>query len=327
LDGAGPRSKWWQRVQRYGKARGRSDDLIEYLTDLETAAAVKARRGLLSCGSYLEFREYLTRPDVPVKLHKATFCQRWRLCELCAIRRSAKLLRAYAPRLATLVASGLHGYFATWTVRTGPDLAERFEHVMRALGKCCRGMREQRVKGGWLKGHAWAGLVGHMTSAELKRGGGTRSGGGWHAHLHGVYLARDPLDEGQRTAIKQAWCDATGDSDIRGQFFEPLRSSVPADVSDQAAEVLLEAVGDELAEVIKYPLKCGDLPPADRYAAALAVQGRHMLRTGGVVRGVEVDPSYLDAPLELGDLPYVQWILRYAGGGKFRTAAPVFVDG
>ncbi|MFG4936873.1 hypothetical protein ACF0DY_32410, partial [Pseudomonas aeruginosa] len=69
-----------------------------------------------------------------IRLHAASFCKQHLICPLCAIRRGAKSLAAYLARYEVIRAQHPHlsPYLVTFTVKNGPDLAERFEHLHKS---------------------------------------------------------------------------------------------------------------------------------------------------------------------------------------------------
>ncbi|WP_264973583.1 protein rep, partial [Pseudomonas aeruginosa] len=105
----------------------------DYLQGEPAHDAVKARAGLSACGEWLHFREYYTVDKI--RLHAASFCKQHLICPLCAIRRGAKALAAYLARYEVIRAErpDLSPYLVTLTVKNGPDLAERFQHLHESL--------------------------------------------------------------------------------------------------------------------------------------------------------------------------------------------------
>ena len=275
-----------KRVDRYGKAKGQALDIAEYIQTLPEHKKVADR--LKTCGDYLVFRHYFTVDQV--KLHGASLCMKHLLCPLCAIRRGAKALKAYLDRweVIKLEKTSLKPFLVTFTVKDGPDLLERFNHLYRAQRELwLRKHRSYRVS-------PLDGVVGAVWSYEIKRGSGS---GLWHPHLHMIALAAEAPDQGQLSA---EWHNITGDS-----FIVDVR---PIDESDTAAG---------FCEVFKYAVKFSDQPPADTVHAWLTLGGKRLLGSAGCFRGVEVPESLLDDPEGLGELPYVTLFYRYLAGAGY----------
>jgi len=338
-----PVEQFVRRVGRYGRAKRAGEVMAEWLEQ----SAVSELSGLLACGQVgrgrgqlsesawlrrsdlarragklrecslrLWFREYFTHPDRPVKLSGGVFCQQPLLCQGCALHRSAKLVRFYRPRLAQLAAGGLLPYFVTLTARSGDDLAERFKHLDGALSSVVC----ERRKAVWNGSRsAWASISGGVFSFEAKRGEGTR-GGGWHPHIHGVLLAGRELADGEARDMVSDWCERTGDSAEQAQDIRPLECLASGATEVKIEGELSEAVGSDLLEVFKYPLKVAVMAPADRWEAVQVLRRRRLIRSFGCLRGMEPDGSYLDE-FDGGDLPYFELLARYvAGQGVYAVA-------
>jgi len=270
------------RVIRYGKAKKTALDVAEYIGQMPEHQAVTRR--LQSCGDYLIFRHYFT-VDV-VKLHGASLCMKHLLCPLCAIRRGAKALKAYLDRWEVVQAEkpALRPFLVTLTVKDGPDLEERFNHLHKAQRELWK--RKQRGRGSVLDG-----VEGAVWSFEVKRGSGS---GTWHPHLHMIALAEAAPDQ---VALSAEWHDITGDSfivDVR-----PISQEDPV---------------SGFVEVFKYAVKFSDQPPADTLHAWLTLRGKRLLGSAGCFRGVVVPESLLDDPEGLGELPFATLFYRYLSG-------------
>jgi hypothetical protein len=209
------------------------------------------------------------------------------LCPLCAIRRGSKALKAYLDRWEVIRAEKtvLRPFLVTLTVKDGPDLAERFEHLKRAQRELW--MRKHRGRGSVLDV-----VAGAVWSYEIKRGNGS---GLWHPHLHMIALAEVQPDQGE---LSREWNDITGDSfvvDVR-----PISSDDPA---------------SGFIEVFKYAVKFSDQPHADTLHAFQTLRGKRLLASSGCFRGVVEPEGLLDDCEALEGLPFVTLFYRYLRGG------------
>lgn len=274
------------RVNRYGKARSRALDIAEYIEGSDQVQSLaKQLKRLQSCGDYLAFRHYWTVDEV--KLHGARLCCQHLLCPLCAIRRGSKALKAYLDRWEIIRAekTALRPFLVTLTVKDGPDLAERFEHLKRSQRELWK--RKQRRRGSALDG-----VAGAVWSYEVKRGNGS---GLWHPHLHMIALAEFQPDQ---VDLAREWQAITGDSfivDVR-----PISSDDPA---------------SGFIEVFKYAVKFGDQPHADTLHAFQTLRGKRLLASSGCFRGVVEPEGLLDDCEALEGLPFVTLFYRYLRGG------------
>lgn len=276
------------RVERYGKARARAVAMLDHLNGECSQAAERAASRLSVCGNYLHFRHYFTAGDV--RLHAARFCKQHLVCPLCAIRRGSKTLDAYLQRFEVVRAQrpALRPWLLTFTVRNGPDLLERFEHLADSFQRL---QNRRRLWNKGARGAQWtefARVDGAVGSYEV-----TNRGNGWHPHLHMVALApSEPL----QAALRAEWQAITGDS-----FMVDVRPFQEA--QDPAAGFM---------EVMKYALKFGDLSLPDNWHAAQVLRARRLLFSIGCFRGVDVPEELTDEPLE--GLPYFDLFYRYFAG-------------
>lgn len=276
------------RISRYSRAKERALAMRGYLLGLGDSA-LKAAGLLGGCGNYLHFRHYFTVNQV--LLHAACFCKQHLICPLCAIRRGSKALEAYLERFGVICRELplLRPYLLTLTVKDGPDLPERWQHLTRSF-KVLQKHRHRwlsKVRGAPCT--EFAKVQGAVGSYEVKRGKGS---GLWHPHIHMVALCQSPIDP---VALKREWEAITGDSfmvDVR-----PFRSG------QEPAEGFME--------VFKYAVKFSDLSLADNWQVAQFLRSTRLLFSLGVFRGVQIPESLTDEPLD--NLPYFDLFYRYFG--------------
>lgn len=242
---------------------------------------VKLAATMRSCGDYLVFRDYYTVGKV--RLHAAQFCKKHILCPFCAIRRGSKMVTAYLERLASILADApnLKAYLVTATVKNGPDLGERFQHLSSSVQK----LHKDRFRG---RGREVTKAAGAVWSYEFKRG---KNSGLWHPHMHSIWLCEDPPDQHK---LRNEWHHITGDSMI-------------VDVTpfhDQQ-----DVIGGFL-EVFKYAVKFGDdLSLDDNWHAYETLVGKRLIASFGAFRAVEIPESLLDEPLD--GLPFVEHFFQF----------------
>ena len=120
----------FKRLQRYGSAKENAFQFRRYLASVGEDGLAE---DLGNCANYAAFREYFTIGET--RLSRICTCKKHLLCPLCAIRRGAKALRVYLARVEHLRAQDekLHPYLVTLTVKNGPDLGERFSHLVHSL--------------------------------------------------------------------------------------------------------------------------------------------------------------------------------------------------
>ena len=280
------------RISRYQKAKARTLDVAKYMGEVQhlqdghlAALYRDTASRIQSCADYLAFRHYPTVDKV--RLHAASLCMKSLLCQLCAIRRGAKALGAYSDKWKVTRAEKplLRPFFITLTVKNGPDLLERFQHLNKSQRELW--MRKTRGRGSVLDG-----VAGAVWSYEIKRGSGDDL---WHPHLHMIALAETMPDAKE---LANTWHNITGDS-----YIVDVR---PITHDDGDAHI------DGFLEVFKYAVKFSEQDPADTVHAWLTLKGRNLIGSAGCFRGVEVPESLLDEPLE--GLPFVEYFFSYAAG-------------
>lgn len=269
------------KLARYSKARHKALQMQSFAAK---AGHVKEAQKLASCANYLLFRHYYTVDKV--RLRAASFCKKHLLCPMCAIRRGAKMLKAYLQRYEAVMAEHPHlrPYLVTVTVKNGPDLAERLKHLRGALRRMSQARRDYLSNPKKNRRVEFAASMGGFHSIE-----GTNKGKGWHPHAHMIWLCASEPDQKALSAEWHAW---TGDSfivDVR-----PLHDPV-----------------EGFLEVCKYALKFSDLDESDNWHAYEVMSGQRLIDSHGLMRGVEIPESLLDDPLE--DLPYIDLLYRYLG--------------
>lgn len=287
------------RLDRYSKAHRRALAMSDYAMKMAANSASKQGKDassklaqrLKSCGEYLLFRDYYTVGKV--RLHAARFCKKHLLCPLCAIRRGAKMVKAYLDKLQVIKAErpDLKAYLVTLTVKNGPDLLERYTHLQRSVHKLHKTRTGQRQYSEACKAE------GAVWSYEFKRGANS---GEWHPHMHAVWLCNEAPDARK---LSEQWKRITGDSFI-------------VDVTPFHNQ---EDVVSGFLEVFKYAVKFSDLPMADNWHGYEVLSGKRLIASFGAFRGVEIPEELTDEPLD--ELPYIEHLYRFfADAGYSRIA-------
>lgn len=275
------------RLSRYSKAHHRAVEMAHYAAAHDE---VKISAKLEGCGTHLLFRHYYTVDKV--RLHAAYFCKKHLLCPLCAIRRGAKMVKAYMDRLQVILAQNpnLKPYLVTLTVKDGEDLGERFKHLSRSVQMLHKARVTPRMYSEACKAD------GAVWSYEFKRG---QNSGLWHPHVHAVWLCETPPDQ---EALSQQWKAITKDS-----FIVDVRPF------HEGQDVL-----NGFLEVFKYAVKFSDLPLADNWHGFQTLAGKRLIASFGSFRGIEVPEELTDEGLD--DLPYVEMMYRFIYGVGYSLA-------
>jgi len=288
------------RISRYSKAKKKADEHRQYIENhcdeyppKQKADLIGINEKLCACGNYLLFHHYYTVGKV--RLAKAHFCKKHLVCPLCAIRRGAKGVRVHLEAFLHLKSlnPALTASLVTLTVKNGPDLLERFQHLQTGIKKANKRMRNARHRkkcpGEFSK------FLGYVGSYEIKKGKGSKL---WHPHCHMIVLHDRPLDQ---KALSQEWLDIMGDSFVVD--ISPLLHP-----EDPAAD---------FCEVFKYAVKFSSMMPAELFEAYFILSGKRLIFSGGLFRGVEIPEDLTDDLIK--DLPYLELMYRYTEAGYSLT--------
>jgi hypothetical protein len=279
-------------IADYAARKTRATEMCEYVSHLRDPRRKDIERvytNLKLCASYLVFNDYFTVEQL--KLVKAHTCKQHLLCPFCAARRAGKFVAKNLPKVEKVLSERPRiAAMVTLTVRNGPDLQERYNHLRRAYKRLNQRRRDA------LKGRTsteWAKVAGAITSYEFtKRGEET----GWHPHIHALVLLNDYIDQAK---LSEEWHAITGDSfvvDIRKITAKPSAGGVD--------------IASGLLEVCKYALKFADLSLEDTWHAYTVLKGRRLVDCFGVLRGIVIPDDLLDDPLE--GLPYIERHYQYS---------------
>lgn len=281
------------RVERYGRGKKNALAVADFMAEQDNVHLSRAEPSLRSCGSYLLFSHFFTVDQV--KLTAAKTCNRHLLCQFCAMRRGAKFMESYDKRLQVILSENplLRLFLVTLTVKDGPDLRERFNHLQASLRELWKQKHRGRVFS------PLAGVAGAVWSTEIKHGANS---GLWHPHTHMLVLAEslptENVRDGTLGAMSAAWHNITRDSfmvDVRPISQDDPRSG--------------------FAEVFKYAVKAEDKLPQVACETFLTLRSRRLIGSAGLFRGVPEPVDLLDDTEALEGLPYLQFLYRFTSGG------------
>jgi hypothetical protein len=281
-----------ERIARLGHLKARAVSMGSWLNDRPgDLLAVKFERSLRGCANYMLFHHYFTVAEI--RLAKVHTCKVHLLCPFCAHARGTKTLSAYLERLEVLKAAKptLRLAMLTLTVKNGPDLNERFEHLEKSFKTYCARRRDSHKK---QRGYnEFSKIAGAFFSYEL-----TKKTDGWHPHLHAIVVLDEWIDQKK---LSSEWLGITGDSfivDIRRIKGDPVEG---------------------FKEVCKYALKFGDLDHEENWEAFIALKGRRLQGSFGCFRGVVVPEGATDNLLEL---PFTELHYQYRHGAGYALTQP-----
>lgn len=285
-----------RRLERYAVAHQQARRMAKYILSL---GENKLSRRLWYCGDRLILGDYIDRDSV--RLLSAQFCKKHTLCQFCAIRRGAKLLEHYLPRLEQLLSESLDrcAQMVTFTLANGPDLDERLRHMFDAWTSLMQ-RRSDAVRG---KGKSeWLWAEGGIASVEV-----TNRGNGWHVHIHCLVLSDKRISALALFGEGSEWHRITGDSYI-GRV----------DILDESKPLAVN-----LMEILKYVTKFSDLTEAQTWQLHQAVSGKRMFRSWGVLRGIEAPEDLGEEHLSDSRYQLLLYQFIHGAGYHIRAMSPI----
>jgi hypothetical protein len=279
------------RIAQYATLKERTKEFIDWglqggisLFDKPTT---KTFRALQDCGQYLIFRNYIISKRA--RLIGACSCKQHLLCAFCASRRGVKNAVAYKEKVDYLAQESqdpLDLVFITFTIKNGPDLLERFEHLRNSIQTILKRRNNQRLANRVKYTTEMYKLTGGVFAYEFKRGANLDQ---WHPHVH--MLAHLPKDRkiDVRT-LKDEWKAITGDSSV----------------------INIEYVNNDnpYLEIFAYALKFSEMEHADRWFAAQRLRAQRLISSFGSFRGVDLTDDVTDDVLTT-DEPFVDLLFRW----------------
>ena len=247
---------------------------------------------LQACGTWLLFHYYYGWPDGEfedkTRLIQANFCNQTLKCNFCAIRRAVIKMRVYYERFEHIMVERpfLTPHLITLTVKNGPDLLERYNHLRKSYGilKKRRETFLRRGKGGYTE---FAKVTGGAGNIEVTYNICTKE---FHPHLHLVCTVNGRIHQ---LSLVEEWRDITGDSYIL--------DARPFTTPDEPLKAF--------QEVFKYALKFSSMPIPINHQAAELLKRKRMLFSLGDFYGLKVPEKLTDDPLEQNYVEYLyEWI-------------------
>jgi hypothetical protein len=188
--------------------------------------------------------------------------------------------------------------FTTITVKNGPNISERYNHVMGGFKRLQ--MKRKNARKGLTKCLRQY-IIGGLFSCEIK----FTSRGLWHPHLHGMEIVPKWFDTYKYdTELEQDWFKITGDSKITR--VKEIRLATP------------EELFKSCMEICKYSMKQATMTPSLQYEAYKATHNKQLVRRFGVLRGFKMDENYdkLSPKADLSSSPFQEFLMKRNSGAE-----------
>lgn len=138
-----------------------------------------------NCGEHIFVREYLGGIHRTIR---SFTCKKSLWCLGCALRRSARFVQTYLGKVTYLLEQDpdLVPVLITITVKDGPDLEERYNHLKKVIRSIVNRRRKALNPSDRTVNHSpFRYILGGVGSYEFKRGANSED---WHPHIHMIAL-------------------------------------------------------------------------------------------------------------------------------------------
>lgn len=294
LAGSDSEQEHKERLRKYSGAKKHAVAVADYILTHEGTLFNEAEL-LQACSTWLIFRYFYNAGQY--RMIGGCTCKKHLLCAMCALRRSAKTVMAYSAKIGHVMTEnpGAIPVLLTLTVKNGPDLDERMQHLENAFSRMVR--NRSNAKSGTRHTTVFRLVHGAAGAFEFKRGKGS---GLWHPHIHLYALVDAGTDlMAMEWDMSEEWRKLTKDShnvDV-----------CPLDVSTEDKK--LKAI----CEVFRYALKFGEMEIEDQVHAYKVLRGKRLVRDFGSLHGVKIPDDLHDTVEdELKLQPYIDLIYEYS---------------
>lgn len=301
-----------KRLGRYSTAKARQQKVTDYILQQneinDKPTFLKELDALQECGSFLVFRHYYELEKY--RMLAGCTCKKHLLCSLCAIRRAAKYVAVYDEKIKQVQADPDQGFdfvFITLTIKNGPDLAERYDHLRDSFEKLLKRRRNSFRKNQKTK-TLLRFVEGAIFSYEVTFNDKSEE---YHPHLHMIALVKKGSFDFQERIIKEKSV----------KFVPELWAGLVEDwkeITEDSKIVDVRLIDDEegkmsaLVETFKYALKFSEMPVAVQLTCYKTLKTRRMIGSMGALYGVTV-PENLSDELLPGEEKYIDLVYQYSG--------------
>lgn len=305
---AGEEGTLEQLAERYKRARLLGDKIAHCLPRDNS----KLYEAVSSCWSWFELRHYPPHLGLKPqnKVLRGIHCGRYKLCPVCAIRRSIKVYHSIKSTVEAIGFAPSDLYLHTLTMRN----FERLDEGLAAIRDFYKSLRQgannfKKRKGAELSLHPWAAVDGWIGHVEI-----TRTSQGWHPHIH--FLLAPKMDCKQLFAFKKIPHGLDDKGGFWGSEFTAMigRKLHQFNGSFVVHTEQLASLEGGICEVAKYLFKFGELEPADVVHAYFATHRMRLSFSGGCFYGVDLEPdSLLDSEGVEGSRPFLDYLMTWSG--------------
>ncbi len=306
--------------------------LHEYKRNITSVAPdvhEKRAKTISECFNWFQLRHYPEWDNLKPenRVTRAFSCNQYKLCPICAMRRSRKVFGTLMDKVKELALTADDLYLVTITVKNNESLVDALEQLRGFYSHLVQGRKNSKKRSWSPESYPWGLIDGWIGHCEI-----TNSKHGWHPHYHFLVV---PLPQ-YKHLFKLDKVNHSFGAD--GAYFGSLFASYLGNklhkyTKGESYIVHCQAVsqnedlkdgetseGGAIAEVTKYLFKFSSMKPQDVWEAYEKTRGMRLASSGGCFRGVKIDPKeLLDDPIEGVDRPWIDWFSSVRQYGKNYT--------
>ena len=278
----------------------------------------KRTKHISECFNWFQFKHYPEWDGLKAenRVTRAFSCNQYKLCPICAMRRSRKVFGELSEKIKELALTAEDLYLVTITVKNDDSLEEALEELRGFYSHLTMGRRNSKRRSWTPENTPWGLIDGWIGHCEITRNKKSE----WHPHYHFLIT---PLPQYKHLFKLEKVEHSFGEE---GGYFGSLfasylgtklhkytkgKSYIVHCQSVSQNEKLEEgetSEGGAIAEVTKYLFKFSSMEPEDVWEAYDKTKGMRLACSGGCFRGVKTDPKeLLDEPIEGVDRPWIEW--------------------
>ena len=264
----------WDRIPNNAKVDGRVFKSLEHYENI--------KERVMSCGSFTEYK--VSTSDDRIKLVRANFCKKDKICLACAVGRAYNQHRKFMQALEVYPYEegedllSKYWYYIVTPVRHNRDeplevVYSRVDKLRKSVLMQMRNSKRRNSKGFWSQ------FKGGMGSIEF-----TYTKNGWNVHINWLVYSDDRVQYKEVTDGRKNWYQ----NDELESFLRHFNDSYIHSINELNFSSR-EVIRKHLLEVLKYALKFSSLNPARLIEVYYKLYRKRLFFTFGTLRGLDLE--------------------------------------
>jgi len=292
-------------------------NIIDSAPDWAKKEQTHLLRDLEDCNKWMKFRHFPRFKELtPVnKITQCSYhCRRDKLCNFCAIRKSQKVFHQIKDKIELLGFKENDLHLVTISPRNERSLKTGINLNRDFVKKLFQGRKDAgRKKSAKIENAPWSAVDGWIGKLETTY----NENGTWHPHYHFLVAPKDThKDLFKIEHIPNSY--GSGNSHYESRFAQLLGSLLFKFTKGDSYIVHTRPIvdmGAGIAEVSKYLFKFSSMPAEKTWEVAKITKGMRLATTGGIFRGIKLDPEKMEDEIDLSDnsRPWIDFMLAWDG--------------